>query len=191
MNKKVIIITIFVIILIIGVTIFFALNRSKEETSAEKSSKQEQNQEEQNQTYNIQTSKTNNSIGSESLNMNNQSKEIKINLKLNNKTFSATLNDNETVRQLISKFPMTIQMSDLHSNEKYKYLDSSLTTNSSIPRTINAGDIKLYGDNCLVIFYKNFSNSYSYTDLGKIDNVSEFVSELNQENVTITFELTN
>ncbi len=191
MNKKVIIITIFVIILIIGVTIFFALNRSKEATSVEKSSSQEQNQEEQNQTYNIQTSKTNNSIGSESLNMNNQSKEIKINLKLNNKTFSATLNDNETVRQLISKFPMSIQMSDLHSNEKYKYLDSSLTTNSSTPRTINAGDIKLYGDNCLVIFYKSFSNSYSYTDLGKIDNVSEFVSELNQENVTITFELTN
>ena len=191
MNKKVIIITIFVIILIIGVTIFFALNSSKEETFVEKSSSQTQNQEGENQTYNIQTSKTNNSIGSESLNMNNQSKEIKINLKLNNKTFSATLNDNETVRQLISKFPMTIQMSDLHSNEKYKYLDSSLTTNSSTPRTINAGDIKLYGDDCLVIFYKSFSNSYSYTDLGKIDNVSEFVSELNQENVTITFELTN
>ena len=74
--------------------------------------------------------------------MNNQSEEIKINLIVNNKTFSATLNNNETVRQLTAMFPMTIQMSDLHSNEKYNYLDSSLTTNSYIPNRINAGGMR-------------------------------------------------
>ena len=123
--------------------------------------------------------------------MKNQSEEIKINLIVNNKTFSATLNNNETVRQLISKFPITLNMSDLHSNEKYNYLGSSLTTNSSTPRRINAGDIKLYGNSCLVIFYDSFNNSYDYTDLGKVDNVNEFVAELGGGNVTITFELAN
>ena len=111
-------------------------------------------------------------------NMENQSEDIKINLIVNNKTFSATLNDNETVKELISMFPMTLHMSDLNANEKYHYLDSSLVTNSSSPRRINAGDIKLYGNNCLVVFYDSFGTSYSYTDLGKVDDVDGFVSEI-------------
>lgn len=114
---------------------------------------------------------------------------IKINLIVNNKTYSATLNNTETVRELTEMFPMTIQMSDLNSNEKYKYLDSSLKTNGSIPNRINAGDIKLYRNNCLVVFYESFSNSYSYTDLGKVDNVDDFVTELGSGSVTITFEI--
>lgn len=68
-------------------------------------------------------------------------------------------------------------------------MNSNLTTNSSSPRRINSGDIKLFGSNCLVVFYDSFNTSYSYTDLGKIDNVDEFVKELGRENVTITFEL--
>ena len=88
-------------------------------------------------------------------------------------------------------FPMTLHMNALNANEKYHYLDSSLVTNSSNPRRINAGDIKLYGNSCLVIFYDSFNNSYDYTDLGKVDNVNEFVAELGGGNVTITFELAN
>lgn len=124
-------------------------------------------------------------------NMNNQNEEIKINLIVNHKTFTATLNHNETVNELISMFPMTLHMSDLHANEKYNYLSSSLTTNSNIPERIHAGDIKLFGNNCLVVFYDSFSTSYSYTDLGKVDDVDGFVSELGRGDITITFELAN
>ena len=124
-------------------------------------------------------------------NMNNQSEDIKINLIVNDKTFTATLNRNQTVNELISMFPMTLHMSDLHANEKYNYLSSSLTTNSNTPVRINAGDIKLFGNNCLVVFYESFSTSYSYTDLGRVDNVEGFVSELGRGDVTITFELAN
>lgn len=127
----------------------------------------------------------------ESDNVNNQRDKIKINLIVNNKTFTATLENNETTRALTSMFPMTLNMSDLHSNEKYNYLDTNLTTNSSRPNRINAGDIKLYGNNCLVVFYEDFSNSYSYTDLGRVDDVDAFVSELGRGNVTVTFELDN
>ena len=124
-------------------------------------------------------------------NMNNQSEDIKIDLIVNDKTFTATLNRNQTVNEFISMFPMTLQMSDLHANEKYNYLDSNLTTNSNTPGRINAGDIKLFGNDCLVVFYDSFSTSYSYTDLGKVDDVEGFVSELGRGDVTITFELAN
>lgn len=131
----------------------------------------------------------NNSINKEMDTM--DSEGIKINLIVNNKTFTANLENNQTVQELIQNFPMTLNMSDLHSNEKYNYLSSSLTTNSNIPSMINAGDIKLYGNNCLVVFYDNFRNLYSYTNLGRVDNVDEFVTELGSGNVNIRFELAN
>ncbi len=121
--------------------------------------------------------------------MNNQNEEIKINLTINNKTFSATLENNVTTRELISMFPMTLNMSELNSNEKYNYLDTDLTTNSSRQSRINAGDIKLYGSNCLVVFYESFNTSYSYTNLGTVDDVDSFVSELGNGSVTITFDV--
>lgn len=129
----------------------------------------------------------NNSINKEMDTM--DSEGIKINLIINNKTFTANLENNQTVQELIQNFPMTLNMSDLHSNEKYNYLNSSLTTNSNTPSMINAGDIKLYGNNCLVVFYDNFRNSYSYTNLGKVDNVDDFVAELESGSVNIRFEL--
>lgn len=121
--------------------------------------------------------------------MNNQNEEIKINLTINNKTFSATLENNVTTRELISMFPMTLNMSELNSNEKYNYLDTDLTPNSSRQSRINAGDIKLYGSNCLVVFYESFNTSYSYTNLGTVDDVDSFVSELGNGSVTITFDV--
>ena len=113
---------------------------------------------------------------------------IKIKLSINNKTFSATLNNNETVKGLIERLPLTLNMQDLNSNEKYNYLDFSLPTSPSRPNRINAGDIKLFGDDCLVIFYESFNTSYNYTDLGKIDNAEGFLAELGNGSVTITFE---
>lgn len=113
---------------------------------------------------------------------------IKIKLSINNKTFSATLNNNETVKGLIERLPLTLNMQDLNSNEKYNYLDFSLPTSPSRPNRINAGDIKLFGDDCLVIFYESFNTSYNYTDLGKIDNSEGFLAELGNGSVTITFE---
>ncbi len=75
-------------------------------------------------------------------------------------------------------------MSELNGNEKYVYIDNSLTTNSYKPKHIEKDDVMLYGDNCLVIFYESFDTSYSYTKIGHIDNLED----LGNESITVKFE---
>lgn len=185
-KQKVILFIILIFIIIITAFVAFGLSNSKREDKLNDISRRNIMNE---QTNEMQIDTEISKEGSE--NVNNQSEEIKINLIVNSKIFSATLDNNETTRELIQMFPITLNMSDLHSNEKYNYLNSNLTTNSKTPGEINAGDIKLFGNNCLVVFYESFNNSYSYTDLGRVDNVSDFVSELGNGSVNITFELAN
>ena len=92
---------------------------------------------------------------------------------INNKEYVINLESNETVNSLIKLLPIEITMNELNGNEKYIYLDNTLPTNSYNPNRINAGDVMLYGNNCLVIFYKSFDTSYSYTKIGHIDNLED------------------
>ena len=113
---------------------------------------------------------------------------FKIDILIGSKTFSALLYDNESARALMEQLPMTLNMSELNGNEKYYYLENSLPTNSDIPSEIKAGDIMLYGNNCLVLFYESFSTSYSYTPLGHIDDTEELVATLGRGNVQVAFQ---
>ena len=103
---------------------------------------------------------------------------MNITLTIGTKTFAATLSDNAATRALIAQFPLSVDMSELNGNEYYAYLDISLPAASKNPRTIHAGDIKLYGANCLVIFYKSFSTSYSYTDWGEVSDTAGLLDAL-------------
>lgn len=103
---------------------------------------------------------------------------------INNKEYVINLENNETVNSLIKLLPMEITMSELNGNEKYIYLDNTLPTNSYNPNRINVGDVMLYGNNCLVIFYKSFDTSYSYTKIGHIDNLED----LGTGNITVKLE---
>ncbi len=111
----------------------------------------------------------------------------KITISAGGATFTATLADNETARAFARMLPLTLNMSELNGNEKYYYLDSSLPTDSSNPGTINTGDIMLYGSDCLVLFYKTFNTSYSYTRVGKVDNPQQLEAALGRSAVTVTF----
>ena len=104
---------------------------------------------------------------------------------IDNNEYLVNLEDNDTAADLINLLPLEINMKELNGNEKYFYLDSSLPTNSYKPGHINAGDIMLYGDNCLVIFYKSFDTSYSYTKIGYINNLQD----LGNDNVLVKFEM--
>lgn len=90
---------------------------------------------------------------------------------INGKEYRINLENNETTKAFINLLPLEITMNELNGNEKYIYLDSTLPTNSSHPKQINAGDVMLYGDNCLVIFYQSFTTSYSYTKIGHISDL--------------------
>ena len=103
---------------------------------------------------------------------------------INNKEYTINLENNETVKSFVNILPKEFKMNELNGNEKYVYLDSSLPTDSSNSKKINAGDVMLYGDNCLVIFYKSFDTSYSYTKIGHIDNLGD----LGSGNVLVKFK---
>ena len=103
--------------------------------------------------------------------------------------FTATLNNNATATAFKAKLPMTINMTELNGNEKYFDLPNGLPTNASNPGTIQAGDLMMYGSNTLVLFYKTFSTSYSYTPLGRIDNPSGLAAALGSGSVTVRLEL--
>ena len=128
-----------------------------------------------------------NTPASTSSNTNSTGNKMKI--KVGNSTFTATLYDNATVTALKSLLPMTVNMVELNGNEKYVDLSRSLPTAASNPGTILTGDLMLYGSSTLVLFYKTFSTSYSYTKLGRIDNVAGLVAALGTGNVSVTFEL--
>ena len=96
-----------------------------------------------------------------------------MNIVINEKEYKLNLENNETVAELLTKLPLQLNMNDLNSNEKYVYLDFSLKNNPVNPKHINKGDVMLYTDNCLVIFYKNFDTSYSYTKIGHINNLPD------------------
>jgi hypothetical protein len=113
----------------------------------------------------------------------------KIKIKVNSQTFTATLLDNNSAKAFKEMLPLTMNMIELNGNEKYYDLPNSLPTNSSNPQTIKNGDLMLYGSKTLVLFYKTFSTSYSYTKLGSVDDVTGLATALGSGNITVTFEL--
>lgn len=113
---------------------------------------------------------------------------ITMNIKGGSSTFTATLEDNNTAKAFIKQLPLTVDMSELNGNEKYNYLSNNLRADtSSCPGRINEGDLMLYGNNCLVLFYKTFNTSYSYVKLGHINNTSGLAEALGSGSAKVTF----
>ena len=134
-----------------------------------------------------ETNNQNNSTNQqESNNKSNNSNEVIKSVKaiINGKEYVINLEDNETANSFVGLLPQELNMRELNGNEKYIYLDTTLPTNSSNPKRINVGDVMLYGDNCLVIFYKSFDTSYSYTKIGHIDNLPN----LGNDSISVKFE---
>ena len=86
-------------------------------------------------------------------------------------------------------FPMTVNMAELNGNEKYLRLGKKLPTNASNPKIIHNGDLMLYGDNAVVLFYKTFSTSYDYMRFGCIKAPTGLAAAVGSGSVTVTFEL--
>ncbi len=109
-------------------------------------------------------------------------------ITVGDKQFSITTEQNETFTALKEMLPLTLDMSELNGNEKYYYLDTALPSAPEKVGHINEGDIMLYGDSCIVVFYKSFDTSYTYTKIGHIDDTSGLADVLGTGSVTVTFE---
>lgn len=114
---------------------------------------------------------------------------LSIDVNVNGTAFTATLVDNAATQELVQHLPLTLTMSELHGNEKYNYLDFTLPTSPYNPGTISAGDIMLWGNDCLVVFYETFTTSYSYTRIGQIDNPEGLAEAAGSGSATVTFRL--
>lgn len=114
---------------------------------------------------------------------------MKMTVQVGESTFTATLEDNAAVDALVAMMengPVTIQMSDYAGFEKVGALGTSLPASNS-QTTTHAGDIVLYQGNQIVLFYG--SNSWSYTRLGKIDDLTGWTEALGSGDVPVTFSL--
>ena len=110
-------------------------------------------------------------------------------VRIGSKTFTATLAENPTATAFKEMLPLTVNMADLHDNEKVVPLAANLPTNDSNPKQIQAGDLMIWSSRSLVLFYKSFPTSYGYTRLGRINDASGLSAAVGAGNVTITFEL--
>ena len=108
-----------------------------------------------------------------------------------NHNITATLVDNSSSRafaELLVKGPVTVDMQDYGSFEKVGTLPASLPRNDT-SITTEPGDIILYQGNKITIYYD--TNSWSFTRLGKVDEVtpSELRKILGKGIIKAVFEL--
>jgi len=101
--------------------------------------------------------------------------------------FAVALEDNPTARAFQQLLPITLDMEELNGNEKHAALPRSLPTRSARPGTLRAGDVMLYGDNTLVVFYETFASSYSYTRIGRVEGSAGLASALGSGHQRVTF----
>ena len=106
-------------------------------------------------------------------------------------TLTATLEDNSSAEALVAKLKegdLTLDLSDYGNMEKVGGLGFSLPRNDQQIRT-QAGDLILYQGDAFVIFYD--TNSWNFTRLGKIDDVTgeELKEILGNGDVTVVLSL--
>ncbi len=110
-------------------------------------------------------------------------------LKVNNKVLDIELEDNSATKELVEKLKdgdVVINAEDYGGFEKVGSLGFSLPREDTNIKT-TAGDIVLYQGNQVSIFYNN--HSWSYTKIGKVQNISEeeLINILGNGDVTIIF----
>ena len=90
-------------------------------------------------------------------------------------------------QEFATSTPFELEMLDLNNNEKYYTGSDTLPVKNYKPERINAGDVMLYGDNTIVIFYKSFDTQYEYTRLGRIVSPESLESVMGNGKVTVEF----
>ncbi|MGO4549940.1 cyclophilin-like fold protein [Lysobacter sp. 2RAF19] len=101
--------------------------------------------------------------------------------------FGVTLADNAAAKQFAQLLPLALEMSDLNGNEKHSKLPIQLPTDARRPGTIRNGDLMLYGQDTLVVFYKTFDSAYSYTRIGVVADPAGLADAVGRREVRVAF----
>lgn len=108
-----------------------------------------------------------------------------IEIQAGKKIFKAILEDNAASEAFYEKLPLDITMTELNGNEKYYIFPERLPSSDQEVKNIRIGDLMLFGSNCAVLFYKDFSTSYRYTRLGRISNPGDLAEAVGTGNVHV------
>ena len=108
---------------------------------------------------------------------------------INGQSFTASLEDNETSQAFLNLLPLKLDMQELNGNEKYCFLSEPLPSDPTSISTIEAGDVMLYQDDCIVIFYETHSTSYKYTWIGKIEDAEGIAEVMSKGSVAVDFRI--
>ena len=127
----------------------------------------------------------------EMLPLNNEQSEVKLLISVNGQELTASFADSTAAKELAEKLkaePITVTLNEYGGFEKVGKLPWSLTRTDASTET-EPCDIMLYQGNQMTIFYN--SNSWSYTKLGHIDNITqeELKAILGEGDVTVTLSL--
>jgi len=112
-----------------------------------------------------------------------------ITIRIGDMVFAATLSDNATAAAFKKLLPLSVTMTELNGNEKLFRLPDTMPARASTPASIQTGDLMLYGSSTLVLFYKSFPTTYSYTKIGRIDDPVGLEAAVGSGSVAVTFEL--
>lgn len=110
-------------------------------------------------------------------------------IEVSGQTFVVELEDNDCARAFVAMLPTTLSMEELNGNEKYCYLDESLPSSPEAVGEIRAGDVMLFGNDCVVVFYQSFQTPYTYTRIGHIDDTACLAEALGQGSAEVAFSL--
>lgn len=111
----------------------------------------------------------------------------KIVIRIAEKEFTATLEETETAQAFAALLPFEKNMAELNGNEKYYDLHQNLPSEPKQVGRIEAGDLMLFQNNFVVVFYKTHSTSYSYTRIGKIDDPTGLAEAVGSGDVVMSF----
>ncbi|MDZ4658019.1 MAG: cyclophilin-like fold protein [Bythopirellula sp.] len=114
---------------------------------------------------------------------------MKISLKFENTTLTATLLNNETTRDFVSLLPLTLTMADLFGREKFAHLPRALSEGGKRQKSFEVGDLIYWSPSSDVAFYYSHDGQ-SIPDpgiivLGKIAAGVEALNVLGSVEVTI------
>ena len=121
----------------------------------------------------------------------NQKTETKLILSVDGTELTASLADSIAAQELVEKLkaePVTVTLNEYGGFEKVGKLPWSLIK-SDEPVITEIGDIMLYQGSQMTVFYQ--SNSWNYTKLGHIDNMTseELISLFGDGAVTVTLSV--